>query len=192
MKSWVTLLALLVALGLESCGHPKKKFVLPAAPKPVAAPLPEAKIETPPEIQAEIPLVELPNELHVEPPPAPAPKKPQQATHPTPVQPAPPETQPPAPTAVTPPAPAPKLGEILTEDRRKEYENEFASYVSGAQSAVKRASGRRLNTVQKEMLQRIGVFLQQAQDAKANDLPTARELARRAYQFGEDLVKSLR
>jgi len=186
------LLATLVALVSGGCGHAPKKFVLPAAPQPaVKAPLPQVKIETPPPIDTPVPMVEFPVPIDIQPPPQPVQRRPQ-PPHTPPVQATTPEVQPPAPTPVVPPPPAPRLGEILTEDRRREYETQFTAFMAEARAAVNRATGRRLNSVQREMLGRIRVFLQQADSSRANDLPTALQLARRADLLGQDLVKSLR
>ena len=169
--------------------------MLPASPQvAVAKPLPEAKIETPPEIETPVPMVEIPlPEL----PPKPAdeipPPKPVPPRRPQPAQPAvqttPPEVQPPIP--IVPPTPAPRLGEILTDDRRREYEAEFTGYVALARAAVSRASGRRLNATQRERVVQIREFLRQAGEWKAKDLATALQLARRADLLGQDLLKSL-
>ena len=106
-------------------------------------------------------------------------------TPPNPTGPASPEVEP------TPVPTTPQLGEILTGDRRKRYEALFTERVSGAQAALNRASGRRLTARQVETVQRIRIFLQQAQEAKVKDLVTALELARRADLLARDLLHSL-
>jgi hypothetical protein len=191
MRGQIILLASLLALGLGGCEHAKKQFVLPAAPQPaVKAPLPQARIETPPPIDTPVPMVEFPVPIDVEPPPPPVEEKPK-PPHTPPVQATSPEVQPPAPPPVVPPPPTPRLGEILTDDRRREYEKEFTTLMAEARAAVHRANGRRLNAVQREMLDRIRVFLQQADSSRDNDLPAALQFARRADVLGQDLVKSL-
>ena len=198
MKGRITLLASIVALVSSGCVATKKKLVLPAVPQVAEAkPLPEAKIENPPEIETpvpmfEIPLPEMPAEPEIEnPPPKPVPKRrPQPAPTPA-VQTPPPEV--PVPIPIVPPAPTPRLGGILTDDRRREYEAEFTGYVTLARAAVSRASasGRRLNATQRERVVQIRGFLQQAETWKAKDLATALQLARRADLLGQDLLKSL-
>jgi len=171
---------------------------LPDVPQVAAAkPLPEVKIETPPEIETLAPVVEIPwpEMPRVENPAAsrPAPrKKPLPAQIPatqttTPTE----ETQSPVPP-ITPPAPTPRLGEILTDARRREYEADFTGSMARARAAVSRASGRRLNATQRETVDRIRVFLRQAEASRAKDLATALQLARRADLLGQDLLTSLR
>lgn len=187
------MVAALLALGSNACGPGKKKLVLPPAPHVVASkPLPEAKIEAPPEIETPVPIVEIPlPEIKVEPPPKPVPPPKPAPPAPT-AQTTPAEVQPAAPAPTAQPGTVPRLGEILTDDRRKEYEAEFTGFVTGARAAVDRATGRRLTSVQRETVGRIRVFLQQAEALRAKDLATARELARRADLLGKDLLNSLR
>jgi hypothetical protein len=79
---------------------------------------------------------------------------------------------------------------MLTDDRRRQYEADFAASVARARAAVNGVSGRRLNERQKETVQRIHTFLEQAEEAKVKDLVTALQLARRADLLGQDLLKS--
>jgi outer membrane biosynthesis protein TonB len=155
--------------------------------------LPEAKIETPPEIEAPMPRVDIPWPK-MSPAEDPSAHKAEQKRKPQPatptVQTLPPETQPANPIA--PAAPTPRLGEMLTDNRRREYEAEFTGSMNRARTAVNRASGRRLTAAQKETVARIGVFLQQADKSRVRDLMQALQLARRADLLGQDLLKSLR
>lgn len=196
MRGRITLLVSIVALVSSGCVATKRKLVLPAAPQVAEAkPLPEATIETPPEIETPVPMVdipvpEMPAEPEMENPlPKPVPRRrPQPAQTPA-VQTTPPEVQPP--TQVTPPAPAPRLGEILTDDRRREYEADFTGSETRARAAVNRATGRRLNSTQRERVVQIREFLRQAEVWKSKDLATALQLAHRADLLGQDLLKSL-
>jgi hypothetical protein len=182
------------------CFQPHRKLVLPPRAPVVAKEIPQPQIEVPPRMEAQIPPIDLeriprPSYPPIQPPPA---------------QPAPaggrvlprrpggnPATTPPVPeveTPVTPtPAPAtPQLSEILTEDRRRQYETEFAGYVGRAKEVLNRASRGRLNIRQQQTTMRIQTFLQQAEESKVKDVVTAVELARRADLLAQDLLKSLR
>lgn len=196
MKRRVILLATALALGSSDCWRARKKLVLPPAPQvAIAKPLPQAKIEAPPEIETPVPVVEIPlPEMPAEPeienlPPKPVPRRRPQPAQTPPTVTTPPEVQPAAP--IVPPAPAPRLGEILPDERRREYEAEFTGDVIRARAAVNRTSGRRLNATQRETVGRIREFLRQAEASRAKDLATALQFARRADLLGQDLVKSL-
>jgi hypothetical protein len=89
------------------------------------------------------------------------------------------------------PPPPPALGEILTNARRREIENDLAQNVARARAALARASGRSLTASQRESVDRIRTFIQQAEQAKAHDLSTALQFGRRAALLGDDLLKSL-
>jgi hypothetical protein len=156
--------------------------------------LPEAIIETPPDIDTPVPTVETEWQKMV--PPidpstvkAPPEKRPQPPRLPAIPQ-TPPETEIPPP--VSPPAPVPHLGEILTDSRRREYEADYSRFLAEARAAMSRTSGRRLNATQLETVGRIRIFLQQAEKSHSSDLATALQLARRAELLGQDLLKSLR
>jgi hypothetical protein len=95
-------------------------------------------------------------------------------------------TQTPAPAP-----PTPQLGEILTDRHRSELQSDLHQYLSRARAAVSRASGRPLSAAQKESVDRIQTFIQQAVEEQAKDLPSAVLLARRADLLGEELVKTL-
>ena len=195
MKRRITLLASILALGSIGCAHVRRKLVLPDVPQTGAAkPLPEVKIEAPPEIETPVLRVEIP---WPKPNPAEDPSVPKQvparkppATAPA-AQMASPEVPAPA-TPIVPAVPTRRLGEILTDARRREYEAEFSGSMTRARAAVKRASGRGLTAAQKETVGRIYIFLQQAEASRAKDLATALQLARRADLLGQDLLKSLR
>jgi len=170
-------LTVALAIGSSGCWFGKKAAVAPPppAPQPVAVnptpaapPAPDvAKTETP--------------QPTPQPKPAPPPRPAPQASAPQ--------------VTVTPPAepaPAVRLGEILTDDRRRQYEADFNRNVSDAQAALKQASTRTLTATQKQSVGRIRTFLQQADQAKSNDLVTAVQLARRADLLAQDLRKSLK
>jgi hypothetical protein len=193
----------IAGLGLTSsgCFQQHRKLVLPPPAPVVAKPLPKPQIEAPPAVEAQMQpypseQVTLPASPQMENPPArPAPRRRPPATPaagagtPTP---APAETETPAPASPTPVPTTPQLSEILTEDRRRQYEAEFAGYISRAKAVVSRASRRPLSQRQKETMQRIETFLQQAEESKTKDVVTALQLARRADLLGQDLLRTLR
>ena len=91
-----------------------------------------------------------------------------------------------------PPPPAPQLGELLTSDRRRQYEEDFNRSVAQAKAALNQVSTRRLTAGNQQAGERVRTFLQQAEDAKRKDLVTALQLARRAEVLAQDLLKSLK
>lgn len=175
---------------------------MPPALTAAAKSAPQPRTETPPEIQTSLPqidippfVLEIPKPIEAEAPKPTPPRRPtQMPSTPTPTTPGTTtegETQPTTPP--TSPVPtAPQLSEMLTEDRRRQYETDFAACVSRAKSAVSTASNRRLSIHDTETVQRILTFLQQADEAKVRDLATALQLARRADLLGQELLKSLR
>jgi hypothetical protein len=195
----LSLLGLLVSsLGLVSCfsAYGKRPFVMPPPTPVVAKTLPKPRIETPPDIETVVldvaaPLITLAAPEEVEPPapvetqvPKPAPRKNR--------VPAAPEAEPtPAPTVPTPVPATPQLTEILTDDRRRQYETDFSESISRAQAAVSRAVGRKLSARQQQTVDRIEMFLKQAEDSKGKDLVTAMALAHRADLLARELQRSL-
>jgi hypothetical protein len=187
------MVAAILLVGLSGCFSPKRKLVLPPPAPVVARPAPQPEIETPPEMESRLPPIELPPlTLEAPQPIETPPPKPVQRRRPGTVTPTPTTPGPPVPETEPMPVPAtPQLGEILTDGRRRQLEGDFNARVSRAQAAVNRASSRKLTTRQRETLQNIRTFLQQAEAAKGKDLVTALELARRADLLGRDLLNSL-
>jgi hypothetical protein len=87
------------------------------------------------------------------------------------------------------PSPPPQLGEILSDAQRRQYEADYAQSLSRARSALQQASGKSLTPTQRETVERIQTFIQQAEESKGKDLATALQLARRADVLGQDLLK---
>ena len=187
-----------VSLGTSACFEPKRQLVLPPVPVVAKPAPPQPSFEDPPEINTPLgPIsfseVNLPASPEIEPPPAKPPQKRRTnvpATTPTPT-PAGPTTVEPETPQTTPTPTTPQLSEILTEDRKRQYEAELASSVLRATAVVRKASSRTLNTRQSETLQRIKTFLEQAEESKGKDLAMARLLAQRADLLGQDLMNSL-
>jgi hypothetical protein len=196
------LLVWLLSIGLGGCFTKRRQFAMPPGLTAAAKPAPQPRSETPPDIQTPLPqidippfVLEIPKPIEAQvPKPVPTRRPTQTPTTPTPTTPGTAtegETQPT--TTPTPPVPtAPQLSEILPDDRRKQYEADFAACVLRARAAVSTASNRRLTNHNQETVKRILTFLQQAEDSKVRDLATALQLARRADLLGQDLLKSLR
>jgi hypothetical protein len=165
---WPVML-LLIALG--GCWLGGKKPVVPPPPPPPApaGPAPAPPAQTPPQTSRR--------------------PKPVRRTPPRPAASAA-SALPPAPTP--PPTPAPQLTEILSDTQRRQYEAEFIQNVSQARTAIGRTTSHTLTAAQRESVERIRTFIQQAEESKARDLATAVQLARRAALLSEDLIRSLR
>src|ERR1019366_1574172 len=99
---------------------------------------------------------------------------------PTPPPPAPPPPPPAEQTPAQPAAPPPQLGEILSDAERRQSEADYAQYLSRARSVLQQASGKSLSPTQRETVERIKTFIQQAEESKGRNLATALQLARRA------------
>jgi hypothetical protein len=94
-----------------------------------------------------------------------------------------------------PPAgnPTPQLGEILSEQRRRELQTRFDRSAGRAKAALSQALRAKLTMDQTETVARIRTFLGQAEAAKQRrELVIAQQLARRADLLGADLLQSLR
>ena len=95
------------------------------------------------------------------------------------------------PPSPVPAAPAPRLSEIVTDTRRKTLEAEYKQSVERANAALRKVAGKTVTATQLESVQRIGMFLKQAETSKGKDVAEALQLARRAALLGDDLQKSL-
>ena len=138
---------------------PRQPTAGPAEVKPQQPTLPEeqpAPLPAQPEIKEPAPVaVPAPQKA---PPPRPAAKK---RTSPAP---APPQLPQPAEQPQSQPSAAPpQLGEILSDRERRQHEAEYAQSLARARSALRQASGKSLNRTQKETVERIGTFIQQAE-----------------------------
>ena len=201
-------LVMILSVGSSACWLVKKKAtpVLPpppqpalAKPAPVIAPPSDVVIPTvePPSVPTPLPKVEEPPKEKPpvqEPEQKPPPVEKKRPAH-RPVTEAPKLPEPEAAGAAGPSGPLvppPQLREILTPQKRHQYETEYGRSMGRARSAMGRASGRNLTPAQQEMLIRIRTFLDQAEESRKDDLGTAWQLARRADLLGQDLLESLR
>ena len=196
MRLATVLLTIGLSLSLSGCWIRKKAATTPPPPAPQAKPVPPLRAPEPkPPATKPLPAppqpgVEEPPQIALPapkktPPPRPAPRK---KASPTPPPPAPP---PPPPAEQTPAAPPPQLGEILSDAERRQYEADYGQCLSRARSVLQQASGKSLSPTQRETVERIKTFIQQAEESKGRDLATALQLARRADVLGQDLLKDL-
>jgi hypothetical protein len=155
----------------------EKKVPEPAAP-PALAP---AKSVKPPDAVATLP-------------PAPEPPKPKPRK---PVRRAGLRAKPPEPPAdhvnlpQGPPAPdPPKLGELLTSDQRRAYQQHYQNNMNAARELVAQLRTRKLSADQTDQLARVTAFLAQAETALSRDLPTASQLAERASLLAKEILRS--
>ena len=177
---------------------------LPAPPRPVEVKAPEPKVEPPgppPKIETKAP--EVPPAVAVIPnPPAPKPKrrplrKPVTAPG---IAPAPPQALKEPPPAggvetVVPPPPAasiPKLGEILSDDQKIQLLRTCDESLVRAREALGQLRGLNLSPDQKQSMNRVNVFISQAEQARQRDPQTAKQLAERADLLSRDLVRTVR
>lgn len=195
---------LAIALSTSGCWFRKKKppmvpVITPrqqpqSTPPPAQEPQPETPPQPAPQAPKSAPEPEQSPKIE-KPSPAPQQKKrsPRASTprsNPVPVPVPPPEPEPSAET-VPPPAPMPQLGEILTPEKRQQYENEYADCLRRARAALAKASGRALSGTQTESVSRVQAFVRQAEELHGRDISTALQLARRADLLGQDLAKTL-
>jgi hypothetical protein len=182
-----------LAIALSGCWFGKKPVVaaMPLPPQPISMNPVLPPAPQPGEDEEELPAIQpapVPDATKLEPPPEPAPpaKRPPRPTKPSPASP-----EAPVPAVTQPPAKPPRLEEVLTEERRRQFETDFSRSVAQARAALNQTSGRSLSSVQRQTAERIRTFLQQAEQAKKGDLATAVQLARRAELLAQDLRKSL-
>jgi hypothetical protein len=131
------------------------------------------------------PLVDQPEE-EAGPKPQPAP--------PRPVASAPPPASESAAQPETPAAAVPQLGQILSPDQRRQYNQVIDQAIRRAQERLEvvLANSRRLNEEQHTIIKRIQAFIRQAQEAREQDLMIAKNLADRAQLLADDLAKNFR
>jgi len=187
------LLTLAMGLACSGCfGGAKKtvrRFVPPppvarANSVPSATPFSADMMQIPPEFEPELTedttslAVELPPAMVPKPPPRPAARNIPQPATPTPVVP-------------TPAPSGPQLGELLSPAERRQVETDFLATVRRATELLNRTMRRSLTAGQRDTVERVQVFLQQADQEKNRDLPTALQLARRADLLVQDLSRSL-
>jgi len=132
------------------------------------------------------------------PPPKPEPPKQKKARRRTP--PAVATAPPPQPAAAEQPppaqaesaAPVPQLTQLLSPAEQAAYNRAIDAAVERTRANLAKVQAHEMDANQKANLARARAFLQQAEDARATDLPTAKSLADRADILAQDLARSLK
>lgn len=102
------------------------------------------------------------------------------------------ETTPAPPPPLPPPAaPAPKLGEVLPDEQRREYLASIDADLAAAQKVLRDVEGKPLSRDQSENANRIRTFVQQAGEARSSNITAAVQLARRAAVLAAELARSI-
>lgn len=86
----------------------------------------------------------------------------------------------------------PQIGLILTADQQRQYNRAIDDSLARARASLASISSRQLTQAQQTNLGQIQNFMQQAETARASDLPAAKRLAERAEVLAKNLAKSLR
>ena len=142
-----------------------EKVVVPAPPPLVA----DAELAPPP-VEAMVPDVR-----PYRPPHRPLPAKPEKAG---------PAEPPPAESAEN----TPQLGQILSPEQRREYQQEVRANLERARRSVAIVRKRNPTPEQQSAMARVETFISQAERAQQTDLILARSLAERAALLAEDLA----
>lgn len=91
------------------------------------------------------------------------------------------------------PAPVPQLGQMLSDEQRRDYEARIHAALQRARANLRKARGNpRLNEAQQRMAAQVETFVEQAEQRRKTDLVSSRSLAERADLLARDLVESLR
>ena len=89
-------------------------------------------------------------------------------------------------------APAPQLGQMLTDDQRRDYETHIHDALERAQANLRKArSNPRLTAAQQRIATQVETFVAQAEERRKTDLVSSRSLAERADLLARDLADSL-
>jgi hypothetical protein len=121
------------------------------------------------------------------PPAPPPPKSKPVATAPKPA------ATPPQPTATAgePAVVAPKLGQILSDEQRREYNRTVDDSLNRVRNALVTIAAKRLNADQVRIVDSIKSFQKLAEQTRDDDLANAANLARRADLLASDLLQAL-
>ena len=182
MREIPRLALVLLSAGLMGCFGAKKKPLIPVVPLIPAAPV------TQPESLPRAPGTSIPPVVRM--PPAPQAPAVRRRIAPPPVPVPAVETEPP-PLAPPPSPPPPQLGVNLAPSVERQFRADLDRLMASARAAMAGRDGQTLSAAQRETVERIRSFLEQAGAARDKDPATALQLARRADLLGQDLVKSL-
>ena len=187
----------LLLLSVSSCQRRQVTVPVPPAPvtsQPAPPPTPAANSSGTPSSETGA-QPETPSTYQVnKPAPAQAAKKPARpAASPAPAAASSGTTTPAAQApAAAPTTPAPKLGDILTPDARKQYGASIDQSLSHAQASLNSIAGRQLNKDQQAQVDQIRNFMEQARTSRDSDAAGAKSLAERAEVLARDLAATFR
>ncbi|MFZ0333599.1 MAG: hypothetical protein WAN10_00110 [Candidatus Acidiferrales bacterium] len=171
-----------LSLCCSGCSHHNVQAAAPLSVPPVPpAPIPSQDTTKSP---ASIPA-----------PSTPAPANPVSGTppalNPKPDSPKRPVTTAPPPSEAERPA-APQISPQISPSDQSQLQQQANQYVATAQQNLHHADGRDLNANQKDMVDKIRGFLDQAQHAiQASDWESAKNFSQKAYLLSLDLLKTL-
>jgi outer membrane biosynthesis protein TonB len=96
----------------------------------------------------------------------------------------------PAPATATASTPVPQLGQMLTDQQRRDYEARIQAALDRARANLQKARGNpNLTEAQKNMATQVASFVDQAEERRKTDLVSARSLAERADLLARDLAE---
>lgn len=122
-------------------------------------------------------------------PEAPKPKKTRRRANPT-VAAAPPAPTEPTPPPAEQPAPVPQLTQLLSPAEQAAYNRAIDAAIERTRTNLAKAQSLELDENNRANLARARAFLQQAEEARVSDLPTAKSLADRADVLAQDLARN--
>lgn len=90
------------------------------------------------------------------------------------------------------PAEVPQLGRLLTPEERFQHDRTITENLGRARERIRNLQPLRLTAVQRDALERIRSFIDQAEEARNADLLRALNLSVRATVLADDLSRSIR
>ncbi len=180
MRQRPRLAVVVLSAVLMGCLGAKKKPLIPVVPLIPAPPV------TQPESLPRAAGTSIPPVVRMPPAPHPPVVRRRVVARPGPVPAA--ETEPPPPAP--PPAPPQLLGVSLAPSQERQFRADLDRLMANARGAIALSGGQTLSAAQRETVERIRSFLEQAGAARDKDPATALQLARRADLLGQDLAKS--
>jgi hypothetical protein len=168
---------------LVGCGRNIVRAASPSVvtPPPPAEPSPSVGASEP--AAESIPAPEMPQ---------PAPElAPSPAIEPEPPRPRPAPAAAPEPSQPSPAVAPPQITPVLTEADQQRLTRLATDQIRVAERNLQTATGRRLNSLQDDLYQKVQGFLSQAHEAiRANDWVRAQNLAEKAQVLSSELIKS--
>jgi hypothetical protein len=172
-----------VPLVLTGCA---KHIVRADSPSVVTTPIPEPR---------PVAVATAPPPEPIPPPEIPQPEP--ELSPPLASEPAPPRPRPAPPAAPAPPPPSapvatPRISPVLSAAEQERLTQLATDQIRVAEKNVQSANGKRLNSAQQDLYQKVQGFLAQAHEAiRVNDWVRAQNLAEKAQVLSSELIKSL-